>query len=296
MNILSFLCTLISAALGFLLPVPNLPTPPQFQVGLTETEWEWDWHKPEKLTKILFSPLRKKMTVKLLYPVDKGLKGFAKKKWLTTELSSQVMKIGLHPKIPAWFFSHLSLTDLPCHLDAPISTSREKWPLIILSHGLKGIPDVYMTIATELASRGFVVCSILHTDGSSAVSYEHFAIDDFTARNEQVRIRADNVSFAIDKLTSGAPTVLKDKLDFSRIAVIGHSFGGATVVKAVKEDARISCGVGLDPWLYPLSEEDKTKDTKTPLLFVGSHEYIFFGVRSLFIPVGGSMWKILRGW
>jgi hypothetical protein len=32
------------------------------------------------------------------------------------------------------------------------------------------------------------------------MSYDHYAIDDHVARNEQVQIRADNVSFTISEL------------------------------------------------------------------------------------------------
>lgn len=71
-----------------------------------------------------------------------------------------------------------------------------------------------MTLAIELASQGFIVCMPLHTDGmieifrkltregSSSLSYDNFAIDDHSARNEQVKIRAHNISFLLDRLLS----------------------------------------------------------------------------------------------
>lgn len=58
--------------------------------------------------------------------------------WLTAEMASKVLKVGLHPKIPSFVLSHLALTELPCFVDAPVSTVEEKWPLVVFSHGLKG--------------------------------------------------------------------------------------------------------------------------------------------------------------
>lgn len=41
---------------------------------------------------------------------------------------------------------------------------------------------------------------------------------------------------------------LQGKLDMGRVAIAGHSFGGATAALAAASDPAIKCGVALDPW------------------------------------------------
>eukprot|EP01126_Amoeba_proteus_P016965 TRINITY_DN179_c0_g1_i14.p1 TRINITY_DN179_c0_g1~~TRINITY_DN179_c0_g1_i14.p1 ORF type:complete len:331 (+),score=72.88 TRINITY_DN179_c0_g1_i14:544-1536(+) len=225
------------------------------------------------------------MHVKILYPgtsVDENErkrssmegKGPRTSPWLPRHVSSSVVKVGFHPSVPSWLLSHLSLVDLPCSVGIPVSNQQEKWPLIIFSHGLKGVPEVYMTPAISWASRGFIVCCLLHTDGSSAMSYDKFALDDHVARSQQLNIRSLNTSYAIDQLSNlDQEHVLYNRIDLDRIAVVGHSFGGATAVKSVKDDSRVKCGIGLDPWLFPLDQNDKKRLTTTPLLFIASYEW-----------------------
>lgn len=60
---------------------------------------------------------------------------------------------------------------------------------------------MYITIAQELATRGFVVCSVYHNDGSSYLQLTHdIKIDDFEKRNIQVNIRASNLVSALDEM------------------------------------------------------------------------------------------------
>lgn len=49
---------------------------------------------------------------------------------------------------------------------------------------------------------------------------------------------------------------LKDRLDFSRVAVMGHSFGGATAVQAGYYHPELFHSVlSLDGWMFPVNKE-----------------------------------------
>ena len=45
-----------------------------------------------------------------------------------------------------------------------------------------------------------------------------------------------------------ARTLLRDRLDLTRVAVCGHSYGGATAALAAASDPAFACGIALDPW------------------------------------------------
>lgn len=51
---------------------------------------------------------------------------------------------------------------VPVLWQAPILDNNEKFPLIILSHGLGGNRTTYTTICSDLASHGYIVAAMEH--------------------------------------------------------------------------------------------------------------------------------------
>ncbi|KAM6185130.1 platelet-activating factor acetylhydrolase [Rhynchocyon petersi] len=181
----------------------------------------------------------------------------------------------------------------------------EKYPLIIFSHGLGAFRTIYSAIGNDLASYGFIVAAVEHRDESASATYyfkdESAAIQgtkswlyiktengssDPSFRNKQVRIRAQECSRALDlilDLDHGIPVKnalnldfelkqLKDSIDRNKIAIIGHSFGGATVIQTLSEDQRFRCGIALDAWMLPLGEEVYSR-VPQPLFFINSEKF-----------------------
>lgn len=124
--------------------------------------------------------------------------------------------------------------------------------------------------------------------GAAEYSYEK--------RNTQVKYRAEEMSHVLDILEqmnqgnftnswmhSLSPDVEEDfkkkfvnTVDFSKVTVGGHSFGGATTVLALANDSRYKGGVALDTWLFPLREEKLLFNDKKPssrLLFVNCEKF-----------------------
>lgn len=103
-------------------------------------------------------------------------------------------------------------------------------------------------------------------------------------RNEQVQLRAKECSQALDLLlcvdceTKNVLDLefdlkqLKDSIDRNKIAVMGHSFGGATVIQALNDDQRFRCGIALDAWMLPLAEEVLSNFSQ-PLFFINSERF-----------------------
>ncbi|XP_028996126.1 platelet-activating factor acetylhydrolase [Betta splendens] len=113
---------------------------------------------------------------------------------------------------------------------------------------------------------------------------------EFPLRNKQVKQRADECILALDKLTkinSGTPvqnvlrtqfdwTTLENSMDLCRIAVMGHSFGGATAIEALCKEVRFKCGVALDAWMFPLDDEIFPR-VKQPIFFINSEKFQWAG-------------------
>jgi dienelactone hydrolase len=69
------------------------------------------------------------------------------------------------------------------------------------------------------------------------------------------KVAIEDKQFLVDLLFPGQvkPSVLD--LDHGRVVLFGHSFGGATVIKAGAADPKRVCGVvALDPWAFPLDK------------------------------------------
>ncbi|XP_005389921.1 PREDICTED: platelet-activating factor acetylhydrolase [Chinchilla lanigera] len=192
---------------------------------------------------------------------------------------------------------------VPAKWNSPLRTG-EKYPLIIFSHGLGAFRTIYSAIGIELASHGFIVAAVEHRDESAAATY--YFQDETAAesgnkswlyfksahvysemlRKEQVQQRAEECSQALTlllNLDEGKPVEnvldlqfdlqqLKGSLDRNKTAIIGHSFGGATVIQVLSEDKRFRCGIALDPWMFPLGEEVHSKICQ-PLFFINSEYF-----------------------
>ncbi|XP_004674080.1 PREDICTED: platelet-activating factor acetylhydrolase [Condylura cristata] len=205
-------------------------------------------------------------------------------------------------KILQFFFGS---TNIPASWNSPLRTG-EKYPLIIFSHGLGAFRTIYSAIGMELASQGFIVAAVEHRDESASATYYfqdqcaaeianqswiYFKIikqgeREQYQRNEQVRQRAKECSQALNlilDIDSGKPEKnvldldfdlkqLEGSIDRNKIAIIGHSFGGATVLQALSEDQRFRCGIALDAWMFPLGDEVYSRIPQ-PLFFINSERF-----------------------
>uniref|UniRef100_A0A8C7PF43 Platelet-activating factor acetylhydrolase n=1 Tax=Oncorhynchus mykiss TaxID=8022 RepID=A0A8C7PF43_ONCMY len=189
-----------------------------------------------------------------------------------------------------------------------------KYPVVIFSHGLGAFRTLYSAICTELASQGFIVASVEHRDESASATYFYHqkpqepekdenlveewmyyrslkpGESEFPLRNKQVKQRADECIKALDTLiqinagknmenvlqTEFDWTTLENSMDLCRIAVMGHSFGGATVVEALCKDVNFKCGIALDAWMFPLDEEIYVR-VKQPIFFINSEKFQWAG-------------------
>lgn len=104
--------------------------------------------------------------------------------------------------------------------NAPLA-SAQKFPVIVLSHGTGGTAESLGWLARALALQGYVVLGANH-HGNTGV--EPYCPEGFLCWWE----RASDLSILLSQL--GARGVFRDRLDINRVAAVGFSLGGYTVL------------------------------------------------------------------
>ncbi len=102
--------------------------------------------------------------------------------------------------------------------DAPVSAKKEKYPLILLSHGNGGDRYTISWIAEILSANGYIVASMDHYGNTW-----NNKIPEYLLRPWE---RPKDIAFILDQLISHSR--FKEKIDAANVGFVGYSLGGAT--------------------------------------------------------------------
>lgn len=145
-------------------------------------------------------------------------------------------------------------------------------PLVIFSHGSFGMKESNETLFRELASHGYIVCSIDHTyqcfstklsNGKkvrlSGQFMKEVSADEPNKKPKQslinfekwMKLRTDDLNFVLDTVLKkstehNSKDTIFDLIDHSRICVMGHSLGGSAALGIGRQRKDIAAVISLE--------------------------------------------------
>lgn len=179
------------------------------------------------------------------------------------------------------------LTRVTAHsLDgAPPVVSSQLLPLVVLRAGLAAPMVDYSSMAEYLASFGYVVVGFDVPGRTTVVVQQDGTVATRPPEADPERLRGDALSRAIDELIddwaadialvvdhlarpAGWEPRLGGRVDVARVAVVGHSLGGATAAEFCRRDSRCAIGADLDG---ALGSRVRLEGLRRPFAFVLSN-------------------------
>src|SRR5580693_4738965 len=274
-------------------PAPHLPEPTGPYLAGTASVWLTDTSRPEPGVSGVDA---RELMVSLWYPAVPA-DGRRALYMTPGESEFQHGSRGI-TSIPP---DTLSRVETNAVSDARPAGRQHSHPLVVLSPGFTNSRSALTALAEDLASHGYVVAGIDHTYESYATAFPDGRVTTCLAReaprrdrkDEVAATRAADVSFVLDELTSAHPAWPGAGLiDPSRMAMAGHSAGGAAAIAAMLADSRIRAGIDMDG------------STAAPIPDHGlARPFLFLGKQSNYTPgnEGGVTtwerdWKLLTGW
>jgi predicted dienelactone hydrolase len=154
-------------------------------------------------------------------------------------------------------------------------------PVVVFTPGYTGTFTDYTFLFEDLASRGYLVAALNHTNEATVTEFpDGRMVESIFGSHLGMRLRTDEEAYTssviarlgdlksvlkeLDRLNGTPKGAFAGRLDMSRVALAGHSLGGLTALLGVEREIRFRAGISIDA----ASPERAAKVTKTPILLV----------------------------
>jgi predicted dienelactone hydrolase len=229
------------------LPVVRLPAPTgPYLVGVVDRE-------------LTDNARKRRLMVSVWYPtVQSGVRAPLIPE---SHLVGQGLAVSFGVPMAAPLFQHFQYFKSMASKDVTVADEEAPFPVLVFSHGLVGIRQQNSALFQELASWGYVVIALDHTDAAAVTVFpdgevrlfnlQRFGIAPSDVERSTERLLPVWVAdqrFIYDMLEQWEKhdPLLAGKLDPHKIASFGHSFGGVTSLEVCRVDPRCRAAVNLD--------------------------------------------------
>lgn len=198
--------------------------------------------------------------------------------------------------LPSFLLGHLDLVRTAAYLDAPATTDGP-FPLLVFSHGLRGLRVQNTSLMQQLASHGYVVAAVDHPYANlltvfpeeRVVFYDHQAVmpPEMTVTQAGTRlidVWAHDIAFVVQQLAQWSQTPdhpLRGHLDPTRLGLLGHSTGGGAAVQACAALPQCDAALALDGWIEPLAPQILQDPYRPTLMLISAPDWLGAGNRAL---------------
>jgi hypothetical protein len=288
---LFFLWLIVAIALPVLFPVPHplAPTGP-FGVG-TRTYYLVDENRRETYSDdVAF----RELMVQLWYPatIDEGDELAPFIEGIDIAGPAIARRLGL----PDFLLGHIDLASTSAYRDAR-PAGGGPFPLLVFSHGLRGLRVQNTSLMQELASHGYVVAAIDHTyanvltlfpDGRVAFFNQQTVMPEGTSVAQSgarlVGVWVGDIRFVVQQLEtwSGTPGhPLQGQIDSQLLGLLGHSTGGGAAIQGCAVLASCDAALVLDGWIEPVEPDIRDAPYRQALMLISSPDWLGANNRAL---------------
>ncbi|TVX92075.1 alpha/beta hydrolase family protein [Paenibacillus agilis] len=247
-----------------------------YQVG-TETFHWIDKSRPETFTATQKD--HRELMIQVWYPT-KATNATHKRQLFSDDPQTHAKAFESYAQIPASLSMPIFLSTTHSLIKAPIVENKQKYPVLIFSHGFGARNDSYRFLVEPLASQGYIVVSVQHTYNSFLTQFPTGKVAPFigsemdsTSYMDQLitNVWVKDIQFVLDRLEQLSQKYsypIWKQLDLKRIGMLGHSFGGATAAQVMLVDSRVKAGLNMDGSFYGKVIPDT--GIPGPFLFMGA--------------------------
>ena len=284
----------------------KLPTPAgPYTVGRTIFGWV-DTSRPEILTESLND--FREVVAMVWYPAESGT---GVKTGYVPKLSSVSNALVESGEVGWWEVFGLRFIHSESRFDASPVKAENPFPVVILSPGNGTNIEFYTSLASEIASHGYIVVGINHPYDVAAAKLSDGRIapydkDQWSLNSsahqayimERIKVRTADLLFALDQLEEmNSKSSFAGLVDLDSVAAAGHSLGGITASEACKADARFKACLNFDGLQRggPFSMEETAIPPQQPFLFLTKESQLHPKLIERFESMPESYWVVIHG-
>jgi predicted dienelactone hydrolase len=206
---------------------------------------------------------RRELVVQIWYPAE-NVQGSKPTRYIYDNSKDVKAALAKWKNFPAFTLDQLGVIRTHAFADAVLSKAEPEYPVLLFSHGMRGVRTQNTFEVEELASHGYIVVGIDHTYDAGATVFpggrtivqqtSANVTTDYKVSDQHISLWNDDSAFVLDQLEKlnqhDADDRWTGRMDLNRIGMFGHSYGGANAYQMLLKDSRIKAAIDMDGGLF----------------------------------------------